>query len=99
MAHWLTLEMNVLMLVYFPVDMGVSVCVNVCVDFGVDFRGHCWSSLTEKELLLCQVLLIVHGAHAVFVRARGAGGRRHIAPIPLPIRQPVGALQYLGSNG
>lgn len=98
MAHWLTLEMNVLMLMYFPVYMGVSVRVNVCVDFGVDFRGDCWSSLTEEQLLLCQILLIVHGAHAVFVRARGVGGRSHKASIPFSIRQPLGALQYLGSH-
>lgn len=87
--------MNVLMLMYFPVHVGVSVCVNVSVDFGVDFRGDCWSSLGEEELLLRQVLLVVHGAHAVFLWAGGAGGRGHAAPVPLSIRQPVGALQYL----
>lgn len=93
----LTLKMNVLMLMHFPVHMGVSVCVNVRVDFGVDFRGDCWSSLAEEELLLLsQVLLIVHGAHAVFLRAGRAGGRSHAAPVPLSVRQPVvGALQHL----
>lgn len=81
---------------HFPVHVRVSVCVNVRVDLGVDFRvGRC-SSLGEEELLLCQVLLIVRGAHAVFVRA---GGQSHAAPVPLPIRRPVGALQYLRSCG
>ena len=69
LALRLTLKMNVLMLMYFPVHMGVSVCVNVSVDFGVDLWGDCRSSLGEEELLLSQVLLIVHGAHAVFLRA------------------------------
>lgn len=87
--------MNVLMLMYFPVHVGVSVCVNVSVDFGVYFRGDCWSSLGEKELLLGQVFLIVHGAHAVFLWAGGEGGRSHASPVPLSIRRPVGALQYL----
>lgn len=90
--------MNVLMLMHFTVHMRVSVRVNVCVDFGVDFRGECWSSLAEEELLLCQVLLIVHGAHAVFLWADGAGGRRRAAPVPLSIRQPLGALQHLCSR-
>lgn len=53
LALRLTLKMNVLMLMYFPVHMGVSVRVNVRIDFGVDLRGECWSSLTEEELLLC----------------------------------------------
>lgn len=95
LASRLTLKMNVLMLMYFPVHVGVSVCVNVSVDFGVYFRGDCWSSLGEKELLLGQVFLIVHGAHAVFLWARGEGGRSHASPVPLSIRRPVGALQYL----
>lgn len=95
LALRLTLKMNVLMLMYFPVHMGVSVCVNVSVDFGVDFRRDRWSPLGEEELLLCQVLLIVHGAHAVFLWAGGAGRRSHTAPVPLSIGQPVGALQYL----
>lgn len=70
----LTLKMNVLMLMYFPIHVGVSVCVNVCVDFGVDFSGNCWSSLTEEELLLLrEVLLIVHGCRTVFLGAGGAG--------------------------
>lgn len=84
--------MNVLMLMYFPVHVGVGVRVNVSVDFGVDFRGDCRSSLCEEELLLRQVLLIVHGAHAVFLWAGGAGGGSHAPPLPLSVRQPVGAL-------
>ena len=93
----LTLKMNVLMLMHFPVHMGVSVRVNVRVDFGVDFRGDCRSPLAEQELLLLsQVLLVVHGAHAVFLRAGRAGGESRAAPLPLSIRQPVvRALQYL----
>lgn len=86
------------MLMYFPVHVGVSVRVDVCVDFGIDFRGERWASLVEEELLLRQVLLVVHGAHAVFLRAGGAGGRSHAAPVPLSIWQPVGALQYLCSR-
>lgn len=73
MALSLTLKMNVLMLMYFSIHVGVGVCVNVRIDFGVDFRWNCLPSLAEEELLLGQVLLIVHGAHAVFVRAGGAG--------------------------
>lgn len=62
--------MNVLMLMYFPVHVGVGVRVNVTVDFGVDFRGDGRPSLREEVVvLLCQVLLIVQGAHAVSVRA------------------------------
>lgn len=91
--------MNVLMLMHFPVHVRVSVCVNVCVDFGVDFGGQRGPSLAEEELLLCQVLLIVHGARAVFVRAGRAGGRRRAAPVPLSIRQPVGAVQHLRGRG
>lgn len=72
LALRLTLKMDVLMLMYFPVHVGVSVCVNVRVDFWVYLRGECRSSLGEEELLLCQVLLIVQGAHAVFLRAGGA---------------------------
>lgn len=98
LALRLTLKMNVLMLMYFPVHVGVSVCVNVSVDFGVDFRGDCRSPLGEEELLLCQILLIVHGAHTVFLRAGGAGGRSHAAPVSLSIWQAVGALQYLCSR-
>lgn len=52
MALTLTLKMDVLMLMYFPVHVGVSVCVNVSVDFGVDFGGKCRPSLAEEELLL-----------------------------------------------
>lgn len=69
LALQLTLKMNVLVLMYFPVHVGVGVCVNVSVDFGVDFWWDGGSSLAEEELLLCQVLLIVHGAHAVFLWA------------------------------
>lgn len=95
LALRLTLKMNVLMLMYFPVHVGVSVCVNVSVDFGVDFWVDGRSSLAEEELLLCQILLIVHGAHAVFLWAGGAGRWSSAAPVPLSVRQPVGALQYL----
>lgn len=97
----LTLKMNVLMLMYFPIHVGVSVCVNVCVDFGVDFSGNCWSSLTEEELLLLlrEVLLIVHGCHTVFLGAGGAGRGSRAAPVPLPVRQPLRALQYLRGRG
>ena len=83
------------MLMYFPVHVGVSVCVNVSVDFGVYFWGDCWSSLTQEELLLCQVFLIVQRAHVVFLRTGGDGGRGHAAPVPLSMRRPVGALQHL----
>lgn len=95
LALQLTLKMNVLMLMYFPIHVGVSVCVNVSVDFGVDFWWDGGPSLAEEELLLGQVLLIVHGAHAVFFRAGGAGRWSRVAPVPLSVRQPVGALQYL----
>lgn len=95
----LTLKMNVLMLMYFPVHVGVSVCVNVSVDFRVDFWRDGRSCLAEEELLLRQVLLIVHGAHAVFLRAGGAGRRSHVGPVPLSVRQPVGALQHLRGCG
>lgn len=91
-----------LMLMDFAVHVGVSVRVNVSVDFGVYFSGDCWSTLGEEELLLCQVVLIVHGTHAVFLWAGGGdGGRSHGAPVPLSIRGPVGALQYFpgGSGG
>lgn len=92
--------MNVLMLMDFPVNVGVSVRVNVSVDFGVYFSGDCWSTLGEEELLLCQVVLIVHGAHAVFLWAGGGdGGGSHAAPVPLSIRGPVGALQYFSGGG
>lgn len=80
------------MLMHFPVHVGVGVRVNVRVDFGVDFWRKCGSSLTEEELLLCQVLLIVHGAHAVFLRTRGRG---RASSLPLSVRQPVGAVQHL----
>lgn len=86
--------MNVLVLMYFPVHMGVSVCVNVSKDFGVYFRGE--GRVAEEELLLCQVLLIVHGRDAVFVWAGGDGGGGRAAPVPLSIRRPVGALHHLG---
>lgn len=95
LAPRLTLKMNVLMLMYFSIHVGVSVRVNVSVNFRVDFRGDRWASLGEEELLLCQVLLIVHGAHAVFLRAGGAGRRSRVAPVPLSVGQLVGALQYL----
>lgn len=87
--------MNVLMLMYFPVHMGVGVRVNVSVDFGVYFRGDCWCTLCEEKLLLCQVFLVVHGAQAVFLGAGGEGGRSRAAPVPLSIQWPVGAVQYL----
>lgn len=89
--------MNVLMLMHFPVHVGVSVRVNVSKDFGVYFRGE--SRMGEEELLLCQVFLIVHGGDAVFVWAGGDGGRSHAAPVSLTIRRPVGALQRLGGCG
>lgn len=89
--------MNVLVLMYFPVHVGVSVCVNVSKDFGVYFRGE--SRMAEEELLLCQVLLIVHGGDAVFVWAGGDGGGGHAASFPLSIRRPVGALHRLGGGG
>lgn len=96
LALRLTLEMNVLMLMYFPVHVGVCVCVNVSVDFGINFGWDSRPSLAEEELLLCQVLLVVH---AVFLRAGGAGRRSHAAPVPLSIRQPLGALQHLRACG
>lgn len=69
--------------------------VNVGKDFGVNFRGE--SGMGEEELLLRQVFLIVHGGHAVFVRAGGDRGRSHAAPpLSLPIRRPVGALGGCG---
>lgn len=89
--------MNVLVLMYFPVHVGVSVCVNVSKDFGVYFRGE--SRMGEEELLLCQVFLIVHGGDAVFVRAGGGGGGGRGAPVPVSIRRPVGALQRVGGRG
>lgn len=93
--------MNVLVLVNLPVHMRVGVCVDVRVDFRVDFGWDAGSGLAEEELLLGQVLLIVHGAHAVFIWAGGAGGRSGAAPVPLSIRGSVGALQRLwgGSAG
>lgn len=95
LALRLTLKMNVLMLMYFPVHVGVCVCVDVGVDFGVYLRGDGWPSLGEEELLLCQVVLIVHRAHAVFLRAGGDGGGGHAGPVPLSVCRPVGALQHL----
>lgn len=89
--------MNVLMLMHFAVHVGVSVRVNVSKDFGVYFRGQ--SRMGEQELLLCQVLLIVHGGHAVFVWAGGDGGGSHAAPVPLTIQRPVGARRCLGGCG
>lgn len=84
--------MDVLMLMHFPVHMRMSVRMDVRVDFGIDFWGERRPSLAEQELLLRQVLLIVHGAHTVFLRA---GRRRYAAPVPLSVWQPVRALQYL----
>lgn len=87
----LTLEMNVLMLMNFPVHVGVCVRVNVSVDFGIDLGRDGSASLVEKELLLCQILLVVHCTHAVFVRAGRARRRRGAASLPLATRRdPVG---------
>lgn len=84
------------MLMYFPVHVRVSVCVNVSVDFGVDFGRQCGSSLAEEQLLLCQILLIVHGAHAVFLWAGAVGGCSGAAqPLPLSVRRSVGGVQHL----
>lgn len=91
--------MNVLVLMYFPVHVGVSVCVNVSVDFGVDFGGEGRAPLAQEQLLLGEVLLIVYGAHAVFFWAGGAGGGRHTAPVAFSVGQPVGSLQNLGGRG
>lgn len=66
-------------------------CVNVGVDFRVDFRRRSRSSLAEEELLLGQVLLVVHGAHAVFLWTGGPGQRSGAGPVPLSM--PVGALR------
>lgn len=65
-------------------------CVDVRKDFGVHFGGK--GGVGEEELLLRQVLLVVHGGHAVFVWAGRDGGGGRAAPFPLPIRRPVGAL-------
>ena len=39
LASMLTLVVDVLVLVYFPVHVRVRVCVNVCVDLRVDLRS------------------------------------------------------------
>lgn len=88
--------MNVLVLMHFPVHVGVSVCVNVGVEFRVDFRGRSQHSLAEEELLLGQVLLVVHGAHAVFLWVGGSGQGSGAGPVPLSM--PVGAVQSLWSR-
>lgn len=59
----LTLVVDVLVLVHFSVHVRVCVRVDVCEDLWVDLGA-------EQELLLLlltQVLLVAHGAHAVLV--------------------------------
>lgn len=75
--------------------------VNVSKDFWVNFLGE--GGMGEEELLLLlllgQVVLIVHGGDTVFVWAGGDGGWSHAAPLPLPVRRPVGARQRLAGCG
>lgn len=64
LASLLTLVMNVLMLVHFPVHVGMCVCVNISVDIGVDLGSQSGASLSQKQLLMGNVVLI---GKAVFV--------------------------------
>lgn len=63
----LTLVVDVLVLVHFPVHVRVRVCVDVCEDLWVGLGA-------EQELLLLllliQVLLVAHRAHAVLFGSR-----------------------------
>lgn len=57
---------DVLVLVHFPVHVRVCVRVDVCEDLWVDLGA-------QQELLLLlltQVLLVAHGAHAVLIGSR-----------------------------
>lgn len=54
---------DVLVLVHFPVHVRVCVCVDVCEDLWVDLGAE--QELLLLRLLLTQVLLVAHGAHAV----------------------------------
>ena len=93
--------MDVLMLVHLAVHVGVCVRMYVRVDLGVDLGGHPRAALAQQQLLLCQVLLVVHGAHGTLLLwAGGAGRGGGAASLPVPVGQPgVWALQALGGWG
>lgn len=73
----LTLEVNVLMLVHFPVHMWMCVRVNVRVDFGVGLGSQSASSLSQEQLLMSNVFLI---GETVFISIGHLGGERRAGP-------------------
>ncbi len=58
LALLLTLVMDVLVLVHFAVHVWMRVCVYIRVDFRIDLGSQSIAALSQKELLMSDVILI-----------------------------------------